>query len=264
MNNLISNTINTYNDPDKDFKILDDGNNSGSFDEQQTSSLSTHSTNNTENNINLYDLHVDGTAIEIARIYANSASQTIQEQVEETNIDWLTSELDTVSSKESLYETDSYRDEVDIEIDTTNTKNIKRSYNFKAVDEIITTSKTNRLNVLGVYSSHFNFDNKRLHSNLKKEVSINEAFVHRKKCLFCGHDKYLFSRGMVCTGLKVCLIFHENDFTKLVSNARYTRYICASCFIVEGGHLYIKEEYGAINNISEFAEKDIQTILLDE
>ncbi|CAG8693381.1 1506_t:CDS:1, partial [Cetraspora pellucida] len=125
---LISNIGNiceevVYNDPDKDFEILDDGDNSGSLSESTSNLSSTYNTNITNVDANIYDLHFDKTAIEVARVYANSASQTLQEQVEETGIDWLEPDLDTASSGEPLWEVDGYQeDELEMKIGSKNTK----------------------------------------------------------------------------------------------------------------------------------------------
>ncbi|CAG8693369.1 1505_t:CDS:2, partial [Cetraspora pellucida] len=166
------------------------------------------------------------------------------------------------------------------------------------------TSQNNMLDTLGVCKSHFNYDNKQLHTIQKKETSIKKSLVNRKKCLFCGQDKYLFSRGgyckahswqlcgrnvlIGCNGLKVCPIFHKNDFTKLATSAKRTRYICVSCFMAEGRHLYQRHGRGAIpaydcteyhyddptkslqliakwiNDMSESVEEDIKNLLLYE
>ncbi|CAG8809583.1 7749_t:CDS:1 [Racocetra persica] len=108
-----------YNDSDKDFKILDNGDNSGGLDETISTLLSTFSTNTTDIDANICNLYLDETAIEVARVYANSV---LQEQVDESSIDWLESDLDMESNKESLCEVDCYQDDLKIKICSENTK----------------------------------------------------------------------------------------------------------------------------------------------
>ncbi|CAG8804635.1 1381_t:CDS:2, partial [Dentiscutata erythropus] len=173
---------------------------------------------------------------------------------------------------------------------------------FETVNEILRSNK-NGIHSLGICSNHFNYDNKQLHSCQKSEVSIDNALISRKKCLFCGFDKYIFSRGycsehswklcdrnirIACNGLKVCPVFQSNDYVKQSTGIRRTRYICVSCFMSEGGHLYEQRGRGAvlpfdctdqhcddstkslqfltkwINDISESAEKNTRCLLLDE
>ncbi|CAG8528590.1 4933_t:CDS:1, partial [Scutellospora calospora] len=89
---LISNIRNiceevVYNNFDKDFEIFDNGDNSKNLDKSVSTLLLTYNTNTMNINANIYDLHFDDMAIEVARVYANSVSQILQKQVEETGID---------------------------------------------------------------------------------------------------------------------------------------------------------------------------------
>ncbi|CAG8768609.1 14510_t:CDS:1, partial [Racocetra persica] len=272
MNDLILNGGNIdeevfCNDPDKDFEILDDfsiGDNSESLEQPTTSSLSSvHSLNNVDNKIqnNLCNLHFDKTAVEVAKAYANSASQIIQEQYEEVDVNWLSPELNATIDSDSLWEgVDHQESEFDIELNSVKVKYVNSTcviidnsngklqqcsepvskplrqlggvweLDFETVNQIVMVSKKDNLSSLGICASHFNYDNKQLHTFQKSEVSIEKSLVHRKKCLFCGSDKYIFSRGgycrehswklfdrniqIMCNGLTVCPVFQKNDFAE--------------------------------------------------
>jgi len=329
------------NDPDKDFEILDYvsiGDNSESLEQPTPSLLSKYSTSSTESDINLYDssydIQFDTSAIGLAKAYANSSSTTMQERDNEIDINWLAQDLDVTSNRESSWDTTiCHENELTLEFNSGGIKQLNGTciivddlngtlqrcphpvekplkqlggiweLDFDTVDEIVMKSKGDGLNTLGVCKSHFNYDNKQLHECQKTEVSIDRAVIRRKRCLFCGHYKYVFSRGyctehswklcnrniqIVCNGLKVCHVFQENEFTKQSSSSRRARYICMLCFTSEEGHLYERKGRGSvlpfdctdrhhddsakslqlitkwINEISESADRDIQCLLLHE
>jgi len=77
------------------------------------------------------------------------------------------------------------------------------------VDEKIFTSKKkeNKLHTLGVCSSHFNFDQNKLHTtNLKQLRSVDRSWIYFRRCLYCNKSKYFFSRGNNCIEHSVCII----------------------------------------------------------
>ena len=56
-----------------------------------------------------------------------------------------------------------------------------------------------KLENLGVCREHFMFDQNRLHKEgAKKEQDVTHSYLHRRRCLFCGHNFYYFSRGKFC------------------------------------------------------------------
>ncbi|CAG8652307.1 12880_t:CDS:1, partial [Racocetra persica] len=100
--------------------------------------------------------------------------------------------------------------------------------------------------------------------------------------------KKLGGFGIIVLSFLVCPVFQKNDFAERSFSTRRIRYICASCFASEGGHIYIRQGRGAIspydctdqhhddsakslqflarwiNDISDSVERDIQHLLLYE
>ncbi|CAG8649084.1 12903_t:CDS:2, partial [Dentiscutata erythropus] len=148
----------------------------------------------------------------IAKLYANSLSQVIQKQNQETDINWLVSDLDMISNEESLWNIYNYQEN-------------------------------------------------------KLDIKLN---------------------SLLCNGLKICFVFQNNDFVKQSTSIKRIQYICILCFMSKGRYLFEQRGQGVvlpfdctdqhynnsskslqflakwINNISEFDEKNIQHILLDE
>ncbi|CAG8717550.1 6220_t:CDS:1, partial [Dentiscutata heterogama] len=139
MNNPFLSTENIYgedlySDPDKDFEILDDisiGDNPESLKQTTTTpSSSTCSASNVDNNIynNSHDIHFDKAAVEMAKLYANSTSHIMQEQGQEVDINWLASELDTISNEESAWKIDSHQEiELNIELSSSRIKYVNNT-----------------------------------------------------------------------------------------------------------------------------------------
>ncbi|CAG8492901.1 23823_t:CDS:2, partial [Racocetra persica] len=97
----------SYNDPNKDFEILDDvsiKNNSESFKQLTTPLLSSayNTSNRSDIYNNLYDLYFDKTAIKMAKKYANLISQATQEQIEEESDSHQESELNIELSSSKI------------------------------------------------------------------------------------------------------------------------------------------------------------------
>ncbi|CAG8592004.1 12399_t:CDS:2 [Ambispora gerdemannii] len=92
----------------------------------------------------------------------------------------------------------------------------------------------------------------------KKKVSIEEALIHRRRCLFCHKHKYFFSRGSCdahswkilgrnlqapCIGLEECPVYKEDNFSQRSLSNNRARYTC-SCFLAEGGHFIERKGRG--------------------
>ncbi|CAG8760760.1 19395_t:CDS:2, partial [Gigaspora margarita] len=189
MNNPFLSNKNIYSevscsDPDKDFEILDDisiGNNSESLKQKTTTvpSSSTCSTNNADNNIydSLYDIHFDKTAVEMAKLYANSTSQT--------DINWLASELDTISNEESSWNINNYQEnELDIELSSSRTKYINSTCIL--IDDLNGTSQRCSQSIskpLRQLDQHYDDSTKSLQFLSKWINDISESAEKNTRCL---------------------------------------------------------------------------------
>ncbi|CAG8658972.1 11917_t:CDS:2, partial [Racocetra persica] len=128
--------------PNKDFEILDGisvEDNLKSLKQQITAapSSSTYSTSNVDNNIydNSYNIYFDQTAVEIAKLFANSISQVMQEQGQEADINWLASKLNTISNKESSWKVNNYQEnELNIELSSSSYNGLKVCSVFQSND----------------------------------------------------------------------------------------------------------------------------------
>ena|SRR5436305_1168859 len=129
-----------------------------------------------------------------------------------------------------------------------------------------------KLHTLGVCSSHFNFDQNKLHTtNLKQLRSVDKSWIYFRCCLYCNKSKYFFSRGnnciehsvciigrnmqVPCLGLKTCPVFKDinnlDDSIIKKSNSEYRScYTCLSCFNSQGGHFFECQERGKKDTFS--------------
>ena len=65
-------------------------------------------------------------------------------------------------------------------------------------DTVIQAKK--QLENLGVCYNHFMFDQNKLHSKgVKKNKDISQSLINYKRCLYCGKNYYVFSRGKICS-----------------------------------------------------------------
>src|SRR5438094_414095 len=119
-----------------------------------------------------------------------------------------------------------------------------------------------KLHEYGVCTSHFNFDNSKIHSpSSKKQRSTNESKIKKKKCLMCNRYKIFFSRGddcvvhswnlvgkniqVPCLGLKSCPAFIDiPHISSKALNSDRVRFICMECFETYGGHLHKRQGSG--------------------
>jgi hypothetical protein len=124
------------------------------------------------------------------------------------------------------------------------------------IDTNVTTEFLNKKINLGVCMPHFNYDQKN-HSNQAKQLRNTEnSTIHRKRCLFCEKYIHFFSRGrncrqhswnvfnrniqVPCNGQFSCNAFEiRQNITKL-TDADFSdpRYVCCSCFEINGGHIH--------------------------
>ncbi|CAG8725840.1 36093_t:CDS:2, partial [Racocetra persica] len=234
------------------------GDNSESLKQQTTAapSSSIYSTSNVDNDIydNLYNIYFDQTAIEMAKLFADSTLQVMQEQGQEVNINWLASELDTISNEKLSWKVNNHQEnELNIELSSSHIKYVNSTYiiiddlnrtsqrcshsvskplkqlggiwelDFETVNEIL-RSNENGIHSLEICSNHFNYDNKQLHSCQKSEG---------------GHLYEQRRRGAVL--LFDCTDQHCDDSIKSLQ------------FLAKW-----------INDISESAERNTQCLLLDK
>lgn len=133
---------------------------------------------------------------------------------------------------------------------------------------------------LGVCQQHFMFDQNRLHKKgTKQELNINNNYLHRKRCRFCGLNFYFYSRGefcfehsvsiggknllLPCIGHKLCSTLQINDpFITSAKLQQISRFVCCNCYEKHGGHLYIKPGRGKIAQECETQHNQDTTLAL--
>ena len=277
-----------YNDPDKEHELLDNDSYTDDLSEVYKSRATSIETDQCD-----YDLDFDEVSLRNVKEYITSKSREFEE--DENDIDWLGSELDIKSETDSLWTSITDENEEDYEVKEGNI-NINKTdsrcaivdivdgnlvhcsnkvfrplrqligiweLDFNSVNEIINTNQKEEASyLLGVCSSHFNFDQNKLHNRgLKNSVSTEKSWIYKRRCLFCYNDKYFFSRGGGCTqhswkviernvhisccGLNVCPIFTENILVGRSLSTMRPRYICSTCFESEGGHYYQRKGRGS-------------------
>ena len=213
-----------FNNPDKEYEILDDGeySNADTFSNRPE----TPTTNTTENNDNheTHDFCLDEFAMNYAKEYATSMVTDFEK--EEVHVDWFGSDIDIQSEVESIWTSSADDNEnTDYELNGNggNIENqcviidivdgiIQRYTNnayrpikqlmgvweldYNTVETCVNANGQGSLHLLGVCSSHFNWDQDGAHKRgLKGTVSINKSWIHLRRCLFCGNNKYFVSRG---------------------------------------------------------------------
>jgi hypothetical protein len=117
---------------------------------------------------------------------------------------------------------------------------------------------------LEICSIHFHFDQNKLHEEgLKKRTQTSDGLLHHKRCLFCGINKYFYSRGKICTqhswnllgrnlqvpciGQTYCPALKKQNYFSIIhptNNSSQLRYICCNCFEKNGGHLHCRPGKG--------------------
>ncbi|CAJ0644330.1 7576_t:CDS:2 [Entrophospora sp. SA101] len=70
---------------------------------------------------------------------------------------------------------------------------------FDEVNKAIKVNQPDATALLGTCSSHYSFDNKNHLSHLKNSVPTHDAWIYKRRCLFCNYDKFYYSRGDGCT-----------------------------------------------------------------
>jgi hypothetical protein len=157
-------------------------------------------------------------------------------------------------------------DNIDGKIQTCGAKNcnkrLRELTGLWQVNNEVINQVDNDLSRLGVCMSHFNFDQKMHNKKSKSNKSTKESHIQYRQCLFCHHNHYYFTRGpsceqhswnildrvilTPCIGQINCKVLKEcGDICEMASeNAHRPRFICATCFTQNGGHLYIKPGKG--------------------
>ncbi|RHZ83572.1 hypothetical protein Glove_91g99 [Diversispora epigaea] len=127
------------------------------------------------------------------------------------------------------------------------------------IDKKVVEDIRGKLKNLGVYSSHFNFDQNRLHDQEDKQLkNTHESIIHKRCCLFCGNYYYFFSRGnncrkyswiingkpiqIPCVGQKICSsLANYNEICKLAfGKVKSARFVCCEYYEKNGGHIYTR------------------------
>ncbi|CAI2200986.1 8001_t:CDS:1, partial [Funneliformis geosporum] len=136
---------------------------------------------------------------------------------------------------------------------------------------------------LGVCNFHMNLD-KRLDfhpSGLRSNIDPSFAMISSKRCLFCGHCFYVYTRGtncqthawrvigkdilLPCLAIYTCKILdtHESIACKklgLEEGYNYSRYICQTCINKNGGHAYISPGQGKKRESCDIKHKNEYTL----
>lgn len=271
--------VTEYQDPDKEYESLDNDSYTDNLSETLKSRASSMETDQFD-----YDLGFDETSLKNVRDYIRSESED-----EENDVDWLESDLDMQSEVDS-WTTTNESEGVEYEIKEENVNKSDRcvivdiingnlvhcqnnvfrplrqlvgiwELDYNSVDEIVKANQLGASHLLGVCSSHFNFDQKQLHNRgLKNSVPTDKSWIYKRRCLFCHNDKYFFSRGegckqhswkvlernvhIPCCGIKVCPIFTKNILASRSKDTIRARYICSNCLEYEGGHYYQRQGKG--------------------
>ncbi|CAH1761373.1 15042_t:CDS:2 [Entrophospora sp. SA101] len=319
-----------YDDPDKEYETLDDDTYTDNF--SIPTSSTTTSLINTDQNSYCIDFNEESLS-NVKKFIENS--EEFLDRKDDNDIDWLSSDFDVQSDVGSLWAStiDEFEDSVHmlseekktiddndrcVIVDLVNGK-LQRCKNtifrplrqllgiweldFDEVNKAIKVNQPDATALLGTCSSHYSFDNKNHLSHLKNSVPTHDAWIYKRRCLFCNYDKFYYSRGDGCTqhsksvlernvhvpccGLKVCPVFVENIFVGS-TNETYPRYICTLCFESEGGHNYQQKGRGVkalhtciedhnednskslklfgewLQNISTSSDQIIKNLLLEE
>ncbi|GES78038.1 hypothetical protein GLOIN_2v1473966 [Rhizophagus clarus] len=113
------------------------------------------------------------------------------------------------------------------------------------------------LSRLGVYDSHFQFDNKYLHKSQNKQVKdFNQGIIQWRRCISCNKYITYFSQGVGCTihswklnkqniqvpcigqysceALRVCPLICKRAFDDI----KQQQCICCLCYEKLGGHIH--------------------------
>lgn len=120
---------------------------------------------------------------------------------------------------------------------------------------IATDFFNNKIN-LGVYISHFNYDQKS-HINQTKQLQKTEkSIIHWRRCLFCGLNFYFSSCGknywqyswdlfnkniqVICNGQFSCnaLATCSNISKPIDNDVLDSCYICCRCFKINSGYIH--------------------------
>lgn len=135
-------------------------------------------------------------------------------------------------------------------------KNISQLVGTWQIDTNTVTEFLDEKVNLGVCMSHFNYDQKN-HSNHAKQLRKTEnSIIHRRRCLFCGNNFYFFSRGVncrqhswnvfnkniqvACNGQFSCNALEICSSISKLAKEEFSdpRYVCCSCFEINGGHIH--------------------------
>ncbi|CAJ0830393.1 6541_t:CDS:2, partial [Entrophospora sp. SA101] len=277
-----------YDDPDKEYETLDDDTYTDNFSIPTSSTMT--SLINTDQNSYCIDFNEES----LSNI--------------ENDIDWLSSDFDVQSDVGSLWTStiDEFEDSVHmlseekktindndrcVIVDLVNGK-LQRCKNtifrplhqllgiweldFDEVNKAIKVNQPDATALLGTCSSHYSFDNKNHLLHLKNSVPTHDAWIYKRRCLFCNYDKFYYSRGDGCTqhsksvlernvhvpccGLKVCPVFVENIFVGRGVKALHT-YIEDHN---EDNSKSLKLFGECLQNISTSSDQIIKNLLLEE
>ncbi|CAH1769452.1 1589_t:CDS:2, partial [Entrophospora sp. SA101] len=130
-----------------------------------------------------------------------------------------------------------FKSQIDIDIQEKKLVPLAQLFGTWEVDVSVEDNSDFKLYEYGVCTSHFNFDNSKLHNpNDKKKRNIDDS----DNCAV--HSWKIAGRNVQvpCLGLKSCTSFTEiDDFASGASSSYRIRYICTECFETCGGHLHI-------------------------
>src|SRR6266542_2446824 len=175
-----------YNDTDKEHELLDNDSYTDDLSEVYKSRATSIETDQCD-----YDLDFDEVSLRNVKEYITSKSREFEEDENEED-------YEVKEGNININKTDSRCAIVDI-VDGNLVHCSNKVFrplrqligiwelDFNSVNEIINTNqKEEASHLLDVCSSHFNFDQNKLHNRgLKNSVSTEKSWIYKRRCLFC-------------------------------------------------------------------------------